>query len=636
EGIKREKDVDRSKSITTQTALKLDRIIIAFLVVAVAYFVWESRFAGKEQKGSEPFSESIASQSPGGDDQKRALTPGEPGQSSVARSIAVLPFANRSLQQEDLFFTDGIHDDLLTQLAKINGLKVISRTSMMKYRDTDKSIPEIAAELGVATILEGGVQRAGSRVRINAQLIRVETDEHLWAETYDREMTVENIFDIQSEITRHIVSAVRGELSEAESQALKDFPTENLQAYEAYLQARNINNRPDYEQSKFVEAQSWAEQAVALDPGFARAWSMLAYLHGMALWMGYDATPERLASMRQALDKAVLLAPDDPWTLVAQSEYKYRIESDFAGSLTFLEKAHDLLPGDTEILERIGVTQRRLGLWEASVSSFLEVMEMDPGNSATATLIIETLENIRAWDRIDELSEKWVTQFPQAIDLQVMRAMMFVNRDGDVETAREMFDRIPPSTSDDYLNFSVLLPQFAREYEQMLETLDTPALRTATMSRGWRGWREISRGIALGELDRPEEARTEFRRALDVFADWNPSGVSSIDAWDLTYQAFAHASLSHQAEAIEAANRAAGLIPESVDALNGPTIAGFRAQVLGMAGQRDEALAELERLLDTPGGPIRWQLYLDPSWDFFRDDERFNELIRPHNLDESP
>jgi tetratricopeptide (TPR) repeat protein len=479
------------------------------------------------------------------------------------------------------------------------------------------------------------VQRAGSRVRINAQLIRVETDEHLWAETYDREMTVENIFDIQSEITRHIVTAVRGELTEAESKALAEFPTDNLQAYEAFLRARSISNRPDYAKAKYIEAQPWAEQAVARDPGFAQAWALLAHLHGMALWMGYDATSERRTAMEHALERAVQLAPDSAWTLVAQSDYKYRVESDYATSLAYVKRAHDLRPGDTGILLRMGLRQRRLGLWEESVASFMAVMELDPDNSETATLVIETLENMRAWDRVDSLTEQWIARFPDARDLQVMRAMMFVNRYGDLETARRLFDRISPNDSDDYLFSSVMLPQLERDFETMIQVLDTPRIRAISKIRGWLGWREWSKGIALRKLGRNDEANHEFKKVIGLFTDWEPSGVVNTDAWDLVALAYAHASLGHESEAIEVANRAAGLTRQSMDSVNGPIIESFRAQVIAMAGQRDEALAELERLLEIPGGPIRWQLYLDPAWDFFRDDARFNALVRPQNLDES-
>lgn len=246
-----------------------------------------------------------------------------------SKSIAVLPFANRSKLEDDVFFTDGIHDDLLTQLAKISGLKVTSRTSVMEYRDTTKKIPEIAAELGVSTILEGGIQRASNRIRINAQLIDVVTDEHLWVETFDREMTVENIFDIQSEITRQIVHAVRGELSDAESEVLAQIPTHNLKAYEALLQARIILNEPDYIQEKFIEAEIWANKAVELDPEFTLAWTMLVAIHGQAIWLGYDDSPTRHQLAREALSSATQFGPFQPETLAARADYLYRIDNNF-------------------------------------------------------------------------------------------------------------------------------------------------------------------------------------------------------------------------------------------------------------------------------------------------------------------
>jgi len=341
EGIKKEKDVDRSQSITSKTGRKLDYTIIGVMAIALTYFVWESRFS---EKGSEPLSQETAVQVTEVNDENRDPTPARSD-----NSIAVLPFANRSNVEDDLFFTDGIHDDLLTQLAKISDLRVISRTSVMEYRDTTKKIPEIAAELGVSTILEGGIQRAGNRIRINAQLIDVNTDEHLWAETFDREMTVENIFDIQSEITRHIVTAVRGELSDAESEVLAQLPTRSLEAYEALLQARTVLINPNYNQEKFIEAEIWAKKAVDKDPEFALAWTMLVGIHGQAIWQGYDDSPERQQLMRQALSKATQYGPFLPETLAARATYLYRVENNFHEAEVAFRAASKAKPGDARL-----------------------------------------------------------------------------------------------------------------------------------------------------------------------------------------------------------------------------------------------------------------------------------------------
>ena len=225
DGLKKEKDVDRSQSITAQTGHKLDRSIIAVLVVALAYFAWD-RFANV------PDTESGQTQSIVITDDESAVDSGLP----TDKSIAVLPFANRSSRKEDEFFTTGIHDDLLTQLAQISSLRVISRTSVAQFKDTSKSIREIAELLGVATILEGGVQRAGNQVRINIQLIDAATDAHLWAQTYDRELTANNIFAIQSEIATAVTLALRATLSPEEQTRITDVPTQNMEALEEYFQ----------------------------------------------------------------------------------------------------------------------------------------------------------------------------------------------------------------------------------------------------------------------------------------------------------------------------------------------------------------------------------------------------------------
>ena len=295
DGLKKEKDVDRSQSITPQTGKKLNNTILMLMALAIAYLLFD-KFSESGQKGAElnPPTPSLQPASAANRDSGLTLD-------SANSSIAVLPFANRSNQEDDVFFTDGIHDDLLTQLAKISDLKVISRTSVMKYKSTEKTIPEIAAELGVSTILEGGIQRAGNRIRINAQLISVDTDEHLWAETFDREMTIENIFDIQSEITRQIVTAVRGELSDEESEAIAQLPTSSLAAYEAYLHARTLLNAADYNQEKYLGAEVWVNKALEYDPEFALAWAMMVEIHGQAIWMGFDPSPDRHQKAQQCV-----------------------------------------------------------------------------------------------------------------------------------------------------------------------------------------------------------------------------------------------------------------------------------------------------------------------------------------------
>jgi TolB-like protein len=629
EGIKREKDVDRSQSITGKTGRKLDFTIIGVLVLVAGYFIYESRFAGNEDSSTV----GAMTTSRTSDQESGSTSVIEPNPIND-NSIAVLPFANRSLQQEDEFFTDGIHDDLLTQLAKIRDLKVISRTSMMKYKDTELSIPDIARELGVSTILEGGVQRAGKRIRINAQLIDVSNDQHLWAETFDREMTMENIFDIQSEITRQIVTAVRGELTEAESQAISDIPTTSIAAYEAYLRARTLDNSGEWSIENYIEALPLAERAVELDPRFAQAWSLLARIHGQFLWFGYDTSEERIKAMKKAVDMATLLAPDSPWSLEAQAEYHYRVERDFESSLRVLKQAHEAMPGNTDILERTAMTQRRLGLMEESVSSNLQVLVLDPGNVSSARLAIETLSNMGEWDRLISLGTGWSEKF-ESIDITLQVAMAHVGKSGDLKRARQMLDSIPSSASETWINLMSLLPMLERDYQAAIDIWDHPAIQIIFELEGYTGWRELQRGVAWSMLGEEDKSKQQFKQALELLADLTSDGSSALNHFDLSTRAAVLARLGKHEEALNAMNKARELAPENVDVMDGRLVSGQRAQVLGIIGRRDEALAEIERLLDKPWGLQRWYLYLDPYWDFFRDDERFNELIKPLNLDEA-
>jgi TolB-like protein len=311
EGIKRESDIDRSQSITRVTGKKLDRAIMVMLVLALGYFIWESRFSADHAE--EVVQPSIAVEQEAAP-ASSTETPAAPNR----HSIAVLPFENRSNREEDQFFTDGIHDDLLTTIAKIGSMKVISRTSVMEYKGTTKKIPEIAAELGVANVLEGGIQRAGNQVRINVQLIDAQTDEHLWAEIFDRELTAENLFAIQSEISNAIATALKAALTPEEQQRINAMPTENLAAYEAYMrgkQAMATRRIADLQQATREFAR-----AVELDPEFALAWVGVADSND--LLRNYASAPlsSAMEIRENAVEKALALDPGlgEAWISQAQ------------------------------------------------------------------------------------------------------------------------------------------------------------------------------------------------------------------------------------------------------------------------------------------------------------------------------
>ncbi len=621
DGLKKEKDVDRSQSITTHTGRKLDFTIIGVLLLVAGYFVWESRFQTDE---ASPPDTVIAA--------KAGIHSASTNDEIKGRknSIAVLPFANRSRSEDDAFFSDGIHDDLLTQLSKIKDLRVISRTSVMKYKDTQKTIPEIAEELGVSTILEGGIQRAGKRIRINAQLIDVATDQHMWAETFDREMTIENIFDIQSEITRQIVQAVRGELTEEEEFNLTKVPTNNLQAYEAYLQTLSLMNRADYSQDNYIGAEIWAKKAVELDPEFAQVWAMLVEIHAQATWIGYDSSPERFAMAKTALDNSIRYGPDLPETIAAKAEYQYRIEQNYKQAVVTFKKALLALPGNVEIMHSLAVAERRAGFLDDSIATFEKTLVLDPGFSRSTNTMIETLIYMNEFERASGLIDKFISRYPDARDLRLFKVQIYMNQ-GKLDSARLLLDSMTPWVSSAYHLTATELPILERDYEKTIAVQSLPEVAVMADNRGYLGVRELLKAWAYRLKGDEESALSEANRAIEIFTS-APRTHTYIDGFEQTGLAMAYALVGEYDLALAASREAMSIIPEDSDPMFGTDTTEDNAQILAMAGRHDEALAEIKRLLEHPTGFNRWILYLDPRWDFFRDDERFNELIRPLEL----
>ena len=394
EGIKPEREVDRSSSVTPQTGKKLDRAIIAVLAIALLYFAADKFLVSSTDRDAAP---------PGSSAVEPAATE-VAAQLTAEKSIAVLPLANRSANEGDQFFTDGIHDDLLTQLAKIADLKVISRTSVMRYRDTALSIPEIARQLGVTTILEGGIQRAGNQIRINVQLIDAQSDEHLWAETYDREMTVDNLFAIQSEITRNITGALRATLSDEEAARIEASPTQNLEALQEYMRGQQLlatRTVKDMEQGK-----RHFERALNLDPEFALAMAGLA--NAYHLLYEYADVPE---------------------------------EESVIPAMGWLGRALDIDPtlGDAYMVR--GELYRHQENWAASESDFRKALALSPGN-ATAHLWFSNLRGMQGFE------DESFGLLRRAHELDPMSRIVHVNiaidtfRRGDDEAALEELGRV--------------------------------------------------------------------------------------------------------------------------------------------------------------------------------------------------
>jgi len=384
EGVKRECEIDRSQSVTHITGRKLDRAIVVVLVVALAYFAYD-KFILDPQRDAERVH-----------DTEQVVTEQEVADLTVAEEeatvrkgppmLAVLPFVSASMGGDSEFFATGVHDDLLTQLAQLQSIRVISRTSVLEYRDTARNIREIGKALGADAILEGGVQSAGDKIRINAQLIDAQTDEHLWAHTYDRTLSVANIFDVQTEIARAITTALQTTLTVQDDTQLTVLPTKNMAAYRAYHRAMEIRDSQKLYSEAFRQA---LEEAVALDPTFTRA---LAELAGILSYENIsNQNPESARRAEQVLEQIQALAPESADFLIAQAFYTYYILKNYDRAHRLVTQAQTMRPSDARVVQLKSWIERRQGKFGDFIESTRLARTLDPRNPTWTSMVTNGL-----------------------------------------------------------------------------------------------------------------------------------------------------------------------------------------------------------------------------------------------------
>jgi TolB-like protein/Flp pilus assembly protein TadD len=408
DGLKKETEVDRSQSIAQMTGRKLDRAIILVMALALAYFAYDKFIAAPA-----PMATSLegGTQSAANDSEAADTAP-------KRQSIAVLPFANRSSREEDAYFAEGIHDDLLTSLAKVGSLKVISRTSVVRYRESSLSIPEIAAELGVTTVLEGGIQRSGSQVRINVQLIDAATDEHLWAENYDRALTAENLFSIQSEISREIVAALRGTLSDEESARLAEQPTDSLEAYGEYVLGRQELSKRTNE--SLPRAQAHFEKAVELDPEYVLAYVGLADSLSLQVNYGDLFMLDTFAPRQAAIDRALALNPNAGEAYTSLASLRQDQDQDEAAE-GFFKKAIELSPNYVTAWHWYAVLLEELERDDEALRMIEKARELDPIAPILAMAKATILWNLDRREEAFEVNRKQLEKTPEFPNLYGQR-----------------------------------------------------------------------------------------------------------------------------------------------------------------------------------------------------------------------
>jgi TolB-like protein/Flp pilus assembly protein TadD len=541
-------------------------------------------------------------------------------------AIAVLPFQNLSAAGPHSYFAGGLHDELITQLAKVAALSVRGRTSVMGYAGTTKPIREIANELVVGTILEGSVQVVGDRLRVIAQLIDAATDEHLWAERYDG--TLDDAFAIQSDVAQQIVTAVGATLGGKERTEIAKAPTVNAEAYRLYLQGLEYDRRPGYLRQNLEIAQDFYERALVMDSTFALAHAALSEVHGFMSWFRYDPSPARLVRQRDAAATAVRLAPGLAQAHAAMGLVFYFGRRDWQAALKEYLIALDGLPNDAELWVRIGYAHRRLGNWDEVLAAFAKVAALDPRNAdALGDLGGNTLHFVRRYRDAVEWYGRSLALTPDVAERDVRRGWTWVTWKGRLDSLAAALGRHPAeaalSNTGTTSAWRALKLYWERRPDSLLGLLQrTPRavfdgqnsyLPTAL----YAAWAHHQRGDGAAARIAFDSARTLLDSVVTVLPD------------DWRVHAALGLALAGLGQRREARREARWLLESTVYRQDAYDLfpAEDRARILAGIGEADAALDEIERLLAGPSWLSVHTLRLDPRWDPIRNDPRFQALL---------
>src|SRR6266576_2104697 len=545
---------------------------------------------------------------------------------NIDKSIAVLPFENLSGDPDNAYFADGIQDDILTNLSKIGDLKVISRTSVMSYRGSGtRNARDIGKALGVATLVEGSVRRIGNRVRVNVQLINAGTDEHIWAEDYDRDLT--DVFAIQTDLAQKIVYTLQAKLSPNEKARLDRRPTQDPNAYLLFVQAHDYATRTDMFHDSSLKAAPLFEQAIKLDPNFALAFAGLSKVESWA-YHSFDPVPARREKARRNADEALRLQPELPEGHLALGFSYYYGDRDYQRALAEFEMAKRGLPNEAEAYMAIGAIQRRQGKWIESTENLEKAAALDPKNVGILINLCFSYMAQRDFETAAKVLDRVIAASPQSFQTNILKAFMAVQWKVDLSAVEKVFSSIQPATDSDGLM------TMGRTWLLMLHRKLPEALQVVQKFRGETLFNTTTapcpKALLEGEIYRLQgdeaKARTAFEHARVV------SEQLLREAPDDPARHGQHglilAALGQKQEAIAEGKRAVELVPESQDAFDGPLGTAALAQIYAWTGESDEAFRLLDHLLTVPThGLTVPMLKLDPAWDPLRKDPRFQALI---------
>jgi len=545
----------------------------------------------------------------------------------VDKSIAVLPFESLSDEKENAYFADGIQDDVLTNLSKIGDLKVISRTSVMPYRGKASNVREIGKALGVATILEGSVRRIGNRVRVNVQLINAANDEHMWAEDYDRDLT--DVFAIQTDLARQIVRELQAKLSDTEKALIERKPTDNGEAYLAFVQAHNLQNAfEDF--GKLKQSEQLYARAIELDPKFALALARYSQLESWIFHI-FDPTRERRKKARALAEQALQLQPDLPEAHLAMGFSYYYGDNDYDAAQKEFEIARRGLPNESQVYLALGAIQRRQGKWAESTANLEKAVSLNPKDNLPLQNLATNYQDLRNFDAANKTIDRGLALDPTAFGLLELKSKLAIFEKGDFSVAEKAFEAVKsiPMTNEQKLKTASARADvfvLERKYQEGLREAESlPDDLLAPIHPEALCYKYYLIGFARKALQDKAGARAAFLKTKDLL---EPRLKESPDAAEMHIQlAKVLAHLGKKDAALAEARRATELVPESKDALGGPEIAAGVAEVHAVLGDNGRAIEILDGLLSRPSAVTVQSLKVNPIWDPLRNDPRFQALI---------
>jgi TolB-like protein len=606
EGLKRTENVPRDAALPTWSPRRFATFIVVVAVMAAGLLAYQ--FVRTKRTSTPRQSETVA------------------GPALPQKSIAVLPFENLSEDKANAYFAEGIQEEILTQLAKIADLKVISRTSTQQYQTRPSNLAEIAKQLGVANILEGSVQKAADQVRVNVQLIKAANDSHLWADTYDRKLV--DIFSVESEVAKAIAQALQAKLSGGEQQALAVKPTNNPDAYDAYLRGLAFEVRTSTSVDYLQSAIGFYEQSVRLDPTFALGWARLARANAQVYFSNLDTSPARRDATERALTTAQKLQPNSPETLLAQAYYQYWILRNYELAKATFDRVRDLLPGSSDVPAALALIARRQGRWNESIACWEQTLALDPRNTQWLAAAAGTYAMLRQFPVALKVNDRLLDLVPNDPDAVASKAAVY-QAEGNLEEAGRLLAGVDAQTP----SLVALLPKvnqlfLERRFDEAIRLIDTRLAVRRDLPEFERLFEPLFIVFAkeyAGDVAGARTAAQQMLSPLEIRAKKSPDnpffalGLSEI-----------HLALGDKDGALKEAERAITLLPTEKDAVDGPSYEEHLAAVEGAIDDKERAIPRLQHLLQVPYSNCITPalLRLDPKWDPLRGDPRFQKLCQ--------